>query len=385
MIIPYGRQQIDNSDIDSVVEVLKSKFITQGEEVPNFEKTLINYCGASYGVALNSATSALHLACRALDLSKNDIVWTSPISFVASANCVLYCGASIDFVDIDPLTYNLDPKKLKEKLMEAKLSDSLPKVVIIVHLCGQPTNLKEIWELSIEYGFKIIEDASHALGAKYYSSLIGSCKYSSITVFSFHPVKMITTGEGGMALTNDIKIFEKIKLLRSHGITRDQSLMTTEKEGPWYYQQLELGYNYRMTDIQAALGISQMKKLNKFVEKRTNLAKRYYQNISSPRIQLPSFIKDIKSSWHIYVIRLKGININKKKNIFNNLLNSGIGVNLHYIPIHLHPYYRKMGFYKGQFPEAENYYLEAITLPLYPSLKQEEQDMIINKITELEF
>ena len=385
MKIPYGKQEIDKDDIESVIDVLKSKFITQGDTIPRFEKEVADYCGSDYALAVNSATSALHLACRGLNLKPGDIVWTSPISFVASSNCAIYCGAKVDFVDINPFTYNLDPNKLKEKLIKAREKKCLPKIIVVVHLCGHPCDLKVIWELSIEFGFQIIEDASHALGAKYHSFLIGDCRYSDVTIFSFHPVKMITTGEGGIALTNDKSIYEKIKLLRSHGITRDPNLMSSKKEGPWYYQQLDLGYNYRMTDIQAALGISQLKKLNIFIKKRTNLAKRYKENLLSSNIQLPTLLEDVKSSWHIYVIRIKEINLNKKQQIFEYLIDKGIGVNLHYIPIHFHPFYQKMGFHEGQFPEAENYYREAMTLPLYPSLKQEEQDMIINEIAELKF
>ncbi len=380
MIIPYGKQEIDEEDIESVIGVLKSKFITQGEAVPKFEKVISSYCGSNYALAVNSATSALHLACRSLNLSSGDIVWTSTISFVASANCALYCGAKVDFVDIDPLTYNLDPKKLKEKLIKAQEENCLPKILIVVHLCGQPCDLRSIWELSVDFNFQIIEDASHALGAKYNSFLIGDCKYSSITIFSFHPVKMITTGEGGIALTNNEEIYEKMKLLRSHGITRDPDLMSSKKEGPWYYQQIDLGYNYRMTDLQAALGISQLKKLNTFIDKRTKLAQRYKENLLSSKIQHPSLMEDVSSSWHIYVIRIKQININKKKQIFEYLINNGIGVNLHYIPIHLHPFYQKMGFFKGQFPESEKYYEEAITLPIYPSLNFEDQNKIIETL-----
>ncbi|OUU22479.1 MAG: UDP-4-amino-4,6-dideoxy-N-acetyl-beta-L-altrosamine transaminase [Candidatus Endolissoclinum sp. TMED37] len=380
MKIPYGKQEIDNEDIENVISVLKSRFITQGETVPSFEKAVADFCGSDYALAANSATSSLHLACRGMNLSMGDIVWTSPISFVASANCAIYCGAKVDFVDINPFTYNLDPKKLKEKLIKAKEKKCLPKILIVVHLCGQPCELKSIWELSHEFGFQIIEDASHSLGAKYHSNSIGGCRYSKVTIFSFHPVKMITTGEGGIALTNDEAIYEKMKLLRSHGITRDPNLMSSKKDGPWYYQQLDLGYNYRMTDIQAALGISQLKKLNTFIDKRTNIAKRYDNNLISSKIQLPSLIENVKSSWHIYVIRIKEINLKKKKQIFEYLIDKGIGVNLHYIPIHLHPFYKKMGFLKGQFPEAEKYYEEAITLPIYPSLNHEDQDMIINTL-----
>ena len=351
MKIPYGKQEIDNEDIESVINVLKSKLITQGEVVPKFEEDISTYCGSNYALAVNSATSALHLACRGLNLSSGDLVWTTPISFVASANCALYCGARIDFVDIDPYTYNLDPKKLKEKLKKAKEENCLPKILIVVHLCGQPCDLKSIWELSVEFNFLIIEDASHALGAKYDSFLIGDCKYSSVTIFSFHPVKMITTGEGGIALTNNVEIYERMKLLRSHGITRDPDFMSSPKEGPWYYQQLDLGYNYRMTDFQAALGISQLKKLNFFIDKRTKLAERYKENLLSSRIQQPTLINNVQSSWHIYVIRIKDINLKKKIEIFEYLIDNGIGVNLHYIPIHLHPFYKKLGFSKGKFPE----------------------------------
>jgi len=383
-MIPYGKQDINADDIDTVVEILKSDFLTQGPAVPAFEKALSNYCHTNHARAVNSATSALHLSCLALGLGPEDWLWTSPISFVASANCGLYCGAKVDFVDIDKNTYNLSIDCLKEKLLSAKKKNCLPKVVIPVHLCGQACEMEAIYKLSQEYGFKIIEDASHAIGGKYKGKPIGSCNYSDITVFSFHPVKIITTAEGGVVMTNNQEIAEKISLLRSHGITRDPSLMNHKPHGQWYYQQISLGYNYRMTDLQAALGTSQLKRLNQFVKRRNYLADRYDRQLKDLPLTTPWQHPDSNTSRHLYVIRLKakeyGINHNL---IFDHLRDSHIGVNLHYIPIHLQPYYQKLGFKNFHFTEAEKYYSEAISLPIYPSLKEEEQDYIINKVKDV--
>lgn len=383
-MIPYGRQDINQQDIDAVVEVLQSDFLTQGPMVPAFEKSVMAACDANYAVAVNSATSALHIACIALGLGKGDWLWTTPNTFVASANCGLYCGAEVDFVDIDARTYNLSVKALEEKLIIAKKEDKLPKVVIPVHFSGQPCDMAAIYALSQKYGFKIIEDASHAIGGKYKGEPIGNCRYSDITVFSFHPVKIVTTAEGGMAVTNDPKLAEQLNLLRSHGITRDESLMTKPADGPWYYQQIELGYNYRMTDMQAALGVSQMQRLNEYVTKRHELAKRYNEMLKDLTITLPWQSEDSYSGLHLYVIRLQLDKISKTHlEVFNGMREAGILVNLHYIPVHLQPYYQEIGFKEGQFPKAEEYYKEAISLPMFPTMTEEQQNQVVSTLKEL--
>jgi UDP-4-amino-4,6-dideoxy-N-acetyl-beta-L-altrosamine transaminase len=377
-VIPYGRQDITKADIDAVVAVLQSDFLTQGPKVPLFEQTVANKVEAKHALAVNSATSALHIACMALGLKQGDWLWTTPITFVASANCGLYCGAIVDFVDIDPRTYNLSPDALEAKLVVAEREGKLPKVVVAVHLCGQPCDMQQIHALSKRYGFKIIEDASHAIGGKYYGEYIGSGRYSDITVFSFHPVKIITTAEGGMVLTNDDQLAEKINLYRSHGITRDQNLMTNEPDGPWYYQQVELGYNYRMTELQAALGVSQMIRLDAFVARRHELAKRYDALLQGLPVTIPWQHPDSYSALHLYVIRLQLDKIDKNhRQVFEGLREQGIGVNLHYIPVHTQPYYQRMGFKYGDFPEAEHYYSEAISLPMYQALTDEQQDEVV--------
>lgn len=381
-MIPYGKQEITTEDIDSVVDVLKSDFLTQGPMVPVFEKSVRDMVGARYSIALNSATSALHVACMALGLSQEDILWTTPVTFVASANCGLYCGAKIDFVDIDPKSYNMSPVALEKKLILSEIEGKLPKVVVVVHLCGQPCDMKAISDLSKRYGFKIIEDASHAIGAKYKNEFVGSCRYSDITVFSFHPVKIITTAEGGMALTNDEHLAQKMDLHRSHGITRDPNLMTHEPDGPWYYQQITLGYNYRMTELQAALGVSQLKRINEFTKKRHVLLNRYEERLNNLPIVKPLQNPDTYSSLHLYVIRLKLTELkNSRREIFDYLRNDGIGVNIHYIPVHLQPYFQQMGFKKGDFPEAETYYSEAISIPLYHGMTSDDQEKVINSLT----
>lgn len=381
-MIPYGRQDISQSDIDAVVEVLKSDFLTQGPKVPAFEDAIAAYCHAKYGVAVNSATSALHLACLSLELGQGDYLWTSPITFVASANCALYCGANIDFVDIDPVTYNLCPKALREKLEQADKQGRLPKVVVAVHLCGQPCDMKAIHQLALEYGFRVIEDASHAIGGKYAGEPIGCGSYSDITVFSFHPVKIITSAEGGMAVTNNEALAESMALLRSHGITRDKDLMTHAPDGPWYYQQIALGFNYRMTELQAALGLSQLDKLDKFVSQRHALARRYGDLLSGFPIITPWQHPDSYSGFHLYVIRLDSDNQNcSQLKVFNSLRSQGIGVNLHYIPVHTQPYYEGMGFQRGQFPHAESYYQTAISLPMYPGLTEQNQNQVVQALS----
>lgn len=375
--IPYGRQDISDEDIQAVVDVLRSDFLTQGPAVPAFESSITGYCGARHGVAVNSATSALHIACLALEVGVNDVVWTTPVTFVASANCALYCGAQVDFVDIDPRTYNMSVDRLAEKLTHAAKLGKLPKVVIPVHLCGQPCDMAGIYALSQQYGFKIIEDASHAIGGKYRGDPIGNCKYSNITVFSFHPVKIITTGEGGMAVTNDELLARRMQLLRSHGITRDPNEMTHEADGPWYYQQVDLGFNYRITDLQAALGSNQMLRLDEFVAKRHVVAKRYDRLLSDLPIITPWQHPDAFSGLHLYVIRLKLKQIGAThRQVFEAMRAAGIGVNLHYIPVYTQPYYNALGFREGYCPEAEDYYAEAISLPMFPGLTEMQQDRV---------
>lgn len=381
--IPYGRQDISQADIDAVVAVMKSDFLTQGPVVNSFEKFVSNYCGVRYGVAVNSATSALHIACLALGVGKGDFVWTSPISFVASANCAIYCNASIDFVDIDPDTLNISIEQLKKKLVLAEKNGVLPKVLIPVHLAGQSCDMASIKKLSNQYGFKIIEDASHAIGGKYKDVPIGSCSYSDICVFSFHPVKIITTCEGGMAMTNDEAIASKMLRFRSHGITRDAKEMTHLPDGPWYYQQIELGFNYRMPDIQAALGLSQMTRLDEFVERRHALAKSYNKLFENIKIKTQIQTIDNYSSFHLYIIRLPQNTFNfNRASLFERLRANGIGVNIHYIPIYRHPFYECKGFKFNDFPESEKYYSEAITLPIYPAMTENQQIEIFNVITQ---
>lgn len=380
MTIPYGRQDINQADIDAVVEVLRSDFLTQGPAVPRFEKAVAAYCGARHAVAVNSGTSALHIACLALGVHEGDVVWTTPVTFVASANCALYCGATVDFVDIDPRTYNLSVERLADKLEQAEKTGKLPKVVIPVHLCGQPCDIARIHALSQRYGFRIIEDASHAIGAKYAGEPIGDCRYSDITVFSFHPVKIITTGEGGMALTNDPVLANRLAQLRSHGITRDPAEMTHAPDGPWYYQQIELGYNYRMTDVEAALGLSQLQRVDEFVTRRNGIARRYDELLSELPLLTPWQHSDCYSSFHLYVVRLD-LGVVNHREIFERFRSNGIGVNLHYIPVYRHPYFAHMGFDPIDFPQAESYYAEAISLPMYTGLTDEQQLQVVRGLT----
>ena len=384
-MIPYGRQEISQEDINAVIDVLKSDFLTQGPQVPLFEDAVKKSVNAKHAIAVNSATSALHIACLALGVGKGDTVWTSPITFVASANCALYCGANVDFVDIDPKTYNLSSKLLSDKLAHAKKNNlPLPKVVIPVHLCGQPCEMDKIYDLSREYNFSIIEDASHAIGASYKTSPVGSCKFSDITVFSFHPVKIVTTAEGGIATTNNKVLAKKMDLLRTHGITREESLMTEHSHGGWYYEQVDLGFNYRMTEMQAALGLSQMSRLPNFVANRNRLAAIYDDSLKGLPLRTPFQHEDSYSSRHLYVIRLKLDEIHlSHKEVFSKLRDNGIGVNLHYIPVHLHPYYSRLGFKKGQFTSAESYYKDAISIPLFHSMKSEQQEKVIRKLSDV--
>lgn len=377
-MIPYGRQDITQADVDAVVEVLTSDFLTQGPMVPRFEQDVANHVGAKHAIAVNSATSALHIACLALGLKTGDRLWTSPVTFVASANCALYCGADVDFVDIDSKTYNLCPLSLEKKLVEAEEQGRLPKIVVVVHLCGQPCDMRAIWQLGERFGFKIIEDASHAIGGKYRDEFIGGCQYSDITVFSFHPVKIITTAEGGMALTNDDQLAERLALLRSHGVTREPSLMTHEPDGPWYYQQVDLGFNYRMTELQAALGVSQLERLDDYVSRRHELAARYDELLSGLPVTTPWQHKDSYSGYHLYVIRLQLDKLTAShRKVFESLREQDIGVNLHYIPVHTQPYYKRMGFQVGDYPEAERYYREAISLPMFQTMTDKQQDEVV--------
>ena len=382
--INYGRQDINDADIQSVIKVLQSGWLTQGSEIDRFEQIVADYCGAKYAIAVSSATAALHIACLAIGLSDGDYLWTSPNTFVASANCGLYCGAKVDFVDIDPNTYNLSVQALERKLIDASKKGCIPKVLVPVHFAGQSCDMEKIAALSRQYGFSVLEDASHAIGGNYKERQIGCCEFSDLAVFSFHPVKMITTGEGGMILTNRKDMYEKLIRLRSHGITRNQDLMQGESHGAWYYQQLELGFNYRMTDIQATLGSSQMTRLEKFVEKRVLLAGRYNELLKNLPITLPLQNHDTESSWHLYAVRIHTDKTRRTHTqIFDELRQAGIGVNLHYIPVHCQPYYQEMGFKVGDFPESEAYYANAITIPLHYQLTEQEQDRVVSEIRKL--
>ena len=377
-MIPYGRQHLDEDDVKAVVETLTSNWLTQGPAIPKFETALADYCGANFGIAVNSATSALHIACLALGVSEGDRVWTSPNSFVASSNCALYCGAKVDFVDIDLHTGNMCVDALRNKLVLAESINALPKVIIPVHFAGQPCDMKEIRALSKQYGFFVIEDASHAVGAKYQEKFVGSCQFSDICVFSFHPVKIITTMEGGMALTNNSEWAEKMRMLRSHGITNDPEKMTEDSHGPWYYQQIALGFNYRMTDVEAALGLSQLSKLETFLEKRNVLAN-YYDKLFSDYSGITPLQQNSKiySSYHLYVVRIDSLTNQQHATLVANLRESGVFAHVHYIPIHMQPFYISLGFKIGDFPNAEKYYQQAVTLPLFPDLKEDEVEHIV--------
>ena len=383
-MISYGKQSINQSDIDSVVNVLKSDFLTQGPQIPLFEKTVSDYCGSRYGVAVNSATSALHIACLALGLEKGDYLWTSPNTFVASANCGLYCGAQIDFVDIDLKTYNISIEELEKKLIQAKKVNKLPKIIIPVHFSGQSCDMRKIHLLSQKYGFNIIEDASHAIGGKYLDKPIGGCQYSDITVFSFHPVKIITTAEGGLATTNDKELLTRMQLYRSHGVTRDPELMTKDIEGSWYYQQVDLGFNYRMTDLQAALGISQMVRLDEFVSTRHKVRERYDLLLNGSRIIKPYQDKNSYSALHLYPIQIHFDDVGKSRlQVFNELRLNNIGVNVHYIPVHTQPFFYQFGFRLGDFPNTEAYYNKAISIPIHSDMSVNQQDLVINTLNKI--
>ena len=382
-MIYYGKQNINEADIQAVVGVLESDFLTQGPVLEKFERKVADYCGAKYAVAVTNATSALHIACLSAGLGKGDILWTSPITFTASANCGRYCGADVDFVDIDPATYNMSVVELEKKLQKAKAENKLPKLVVPVHLAGQSCDMKRIQELSQEYGFQVLEDASHAIGADYLGGKVGSCAYSDMAVFSFHPVKIITTGEGGMVLTNSDELYQKLCLYRSHGITRDESLMTHEADGPWYYQQVDLGFNYRMTELQAALGYSQMDRLDEFVARRRRLVARYNELLKDLPVSVPHVLEGADPSWHLYMLRVDFAKAKiSKAELFAEMKKRGIVLNLHYIPVHTQPYYEKLGFRKGDFPCSEKYYGEIFTLPLYYALTEEQQDQVVEALKE---
>ena len=384
-MIPYGRQDVTEEDIDEVIKVLRSDFLTQGPSVPKFENSVSNYCSASYATAVNSATSALHISCLALGLKKGDWLWTSPNTFVASANCAIYCDAYIDFVDIDPKTYNMSIDSLKEKLIYAEKAGKLPKIVIPVHFAGQPCDMVSIYKLSKRFGFKIIEDASHAIGASYNKFKVGSCAHSDITVFSFHPVKIVTSAEGGMALTNDNKIAEKLQRLRSHGITNDKNKMDNlPKDEIWNYQQIELGYNYRMNDIQASLGLNQMKRLDKYIRRRHEIVDYYNAEIKNLPLTLPWQSPSTYSSYHLYPILIqKNQSLKTQIQVYTDLIENNISANLHYTPVHRHPYFKNLGFKKDDFPVAEKFHKEAISIPLYPTLKKEQQEHVIEVLKKI--
>lgn len=378
-MIPYGRQDIRDEDIEAVIDCLRSDWLTQGPLLPRFEEAVAAYCGARHAVAVNSGTAALHVACLALGLGPGDWLWTSPLTFVASANCALYCGARVDFVDIEPESGLMSVARLAEKLATAERSGSLPKIVVPVHFAGASCDMAAIHELAQRYGFRILEDAAHALGGRYRGEAVGCCRYSDVTIFSFHPVKLITTGEGGMAVTNDAELARKMALLRSHGITREPAEMAETPEGPWYYQQVMLGFNYRLTDIQAALGLSQLGRLDEYVARRTALAERYAALLADLPIALPVCPEWAVSAWHLYLIRVAPA---RRRELFETLRAAGIGAQVHYIPVHRHPYYQALGFRAGDFPNAEAFYAGALSLPLFPMLSEAEQDRIIAVLQE---
>ncbi|MFQ6558279.1 UDP-4-amino-4,6-dideoxy-N-acetyl-beta-L-altrosamine transaminase [Pseudomonas sp. Lb2C1-1] len=383
-MIPYGRQSLDQADIDAVVAVLHSDWLTQGPTLERFEQAMALRCQADHAVAVCNATAALHIACVAAGLGPGDRLWTTPNTFLASANCGRYCGAQVDFVDVDPLTWNLDAHALATKLEEAERDGTLPKVLVAVAFSGQSCDMRRIGQLSERYDFTVIEDASHAVGASYAGRPVGCGEFADMTVFSFHPVKIITSAEGGMVLTNRPDLAQRLQRLRSHGMTRDAGQMTEPSHGPWYYQQVELGFNYRMTDLQAALGLSQLNKLDGFIARRRELAARYHRLLGGLPLTLPGLQPEAESAWHLYVVRLQLDDITLSHlQVFEGLRAAGIGVNLHYIPVHLQPYYRDLGFATGDFPQAERYYSEAISLPMFPSLSDEQQDYVVEQLHRL--
>ncbi|HLS86065.1 MAG TPA: UDP-4-amino-4,6-dideoxy-N-acetyl-beta-L-altrosamine transaminase [Burkholderiales bacterium] len=379
-VIPYARQSISQADVEAVVEVLRSDWLTQGPCIERFESEVAAYCGARQAVAVSNGTAALHLACMALGLGPGDRLWTSPNTFVASANCARYCGASVDFVDIDPRTGNLSVERLAEKLVDAEKKGTLPKVVVPVHFAGQPCDMEAIGGLARRYGFRVVEDASHAIGAEHRGEKTGSCAHSDITVLSFHPVKIVTTAEGGMTLTNDEQLAQRLRLLRTHGITRNAAEMRGASEGPWYYQQVALGYNYRLTDLQAALGSSQLKRIGAFLARRRALVERYHQKLAGLPLTLPHEAPGAASAWHLYVVQVD--DPARRESVFRRMREKGVLVNVHYIPVHLQPYYRDLGFKPGDFPEAERYYQRAISLPLYFELTEAQQDAVCEALRE---
>lgn len=382
--LPYGRQWISEADIEAVLGVLRSDWLTQGPAIEWFERKVAGYCGAKHAVAVSSATAALHIGALSLGLGSGDRLWTSPNTFVASANCARYCGAEVDFVDIDPRTYNLSIEKLTAKLEQAAKEGALPKIVVPVDFAGQSCELDKLKLLADKYGFAIMQDASHAIGAKYQNQPTGDGRFSDLTIFSFHPVKIITTGEGGMIVTNRTDLYEKLIRLRTHGITRESKLLTQESHGGWYYEQQELGFNYRITDIQAALGASQMERLEEFVTRRRVLAARYNELLKVFPLTLPHQHPDTDSSWHLYVIRLQLDKISKThRQVFEELRANGIGVQLHYIPVHTQPYYQALGFKAGDFPEAEKYYSEAISLPMFAAMTDADQDRVVETLKKI--
>jgi UDP-4-amino-4,6-dideoxy-N-acetyl-beta-L-altrosamine transaminase len=383
-MIPYGRQSLDQADIDAVVEVLTSDWLTQGPTIERFEAAMAERCEAGFGVAVCNATAALHIACLAAGLGEGDRLWTSPNTFLASANCGRYCGAAVDFVDIDPQTWNLDAVALADKLDAAERAGTLPKVLVAVAFSGQSADMRAIRDLSRRYGFVVIEDASHAVGARYAGRPVGCGEFADMTVFSFHPVKIITTGEGGMVLTNRPELAERLRRLRSHGMTRDPAQMDELPHGPWYYQQVELGFNYRITDMQAALGLSQLDKLDGFLARRRALVTRYQALLAELPLTLPALQPEAESAWHLYVVRVQTERLSiSHREVFDGLRAAGIGVNVHYIPVHLQPYYRDLGFKPGDFPEAEAYYAQAISLPMYPAMTDEQQDFVVDQLRRL--
>lgn len=381
--VPYGRQTITEEDIAAVEEVLRGPMLTQGPAVPAFEKGIARETGAKEAVVVNSATSALHIACMAMGLRNGDRLWTSPITFVASANCGRYCGAEIDFVDIDLETGHMCAEELEKKLNKASKENRLPKIIVPVHLAGTSCKMEEIWNIAQNYGIKIIEDASHAIGAYYKGKPVGNCEYSDIAVFSFHPVKIITSGEGGAACTNNEELVNRMRKLRSHGITKDKAEFETISAGPWAYEQQMLGFNYRMTDIQAALGLSQLKRLHEVVRKRNEIWDEYKQQLKSIPVKLLKIEENCRSALHLAVIRLENKNPNEHKRIFEELRKENLGVQLHYTPVHLQPYYRRMGFKPGDFPNAEKYGETAISIPMYPDLKKEEIQRVAETLEKI--